>query len=173
MCTSSPKEDLPKGGEKWFIGNKEFTIGTLGQKYYDTNGDPDKLYMSMRGPEGECYIITMDAFVKKARREAPRIELFITPDQIMRAKPCEAGARFLYKHLGIKFENDPYLDGATLAASGKRSLVLSVQELYMAYYLGNAPDTWLVFLAKVLKLIPEQSCGPDRTTLKRLLGIKS
>lgn len=174
---TNKKEEFPaKGGEKWYIDGKEFTIGTSGHKYFESNGDPDKLYATMRDENGVLYIITEDAFLKKAVREPKLVDKHISPDKLMRADPCIGGVRALCQVLGIKDYGDTFYSMVkALTKSGELNVQRSVNEFYGAYWrkFGEAPgDSYLLFVAKALNLVPKDSKGPDRATLCRMLGIK-
>ncbi len=176
MCVSNPKEEFPaKGGEKWFIRNKEFTVGTTHQKYFETNGDSSTLYLSMRDADGKCFVITHKAFMEKASRETPIKEVFITPRQILAGLPCEEGIVALGAVLGVSsLENSAWKVVYFLENRGLMDKTFKVSELYAKRVTRQfmVPDSWLNFLAKLLNLIPAMKTGPDRETLKRLLGIK-
>jgi hypothetical protein len=181
MCvTNTPgacKDLFPaKAGEQWFIKGIPYVVGIHNQQYIYGNGnDSEARYVSLTAQDGTPCIITHRKFLELAKREEPSVERFITPDQIMLNKPCEEGAKALFRFLRVAYTGSPYIQGANLAASGKRSLAINIKDLYKAHYdlgYGQMQDSWLLFLAKALNLIPDRSMGVDRATLLRLLGVK-
>ncbi len=181
MCGTNIAGPIPfpaKGGEKWFIRGREFTVGTTHQKYFETNGNSETLYLSMRGDDGTCYVITHKAFLDKAKREEPIVERYITPAQILDSNPCNAGVLKLGFTLGVaKYGAGTHCWQVVRAIenNGHMNRKYKVSELYDWFKMstGAEPEnSYLLFLAKALNLVPRDSNGPDRGTLKRLLGIK-
>lgn len=173
--------DFPaKGGEKWFIRGEEFTVGTTHQKYFETNGDPDTLYLSMRNSTGKGFVITHKAFLDKAKREEPIIERYITPNKFLSSKPCDQGiwafgvATGYFSAKGMP--ENPMFELTKAVAIGK---VLNnswkISDLYHNFMVKThepISTDWLLWMAKLLDLVPKTSSGPDRGTLLRLLGIR-
>jgi hypothetical protein len=180
MCVSISKEFPAKRGETWFIKGVAYTVGITNMKYIDTNGDPDTLYVFLRpvgGTSDEGWVITRKAFLDKAKREEPIKDVFITPRQILDAEPCADGVQALGAVLGVSIWSDPpWLAANRIADKSMMDNAVKVSDLYTWYKngIGRIPDiSYLKFLAVVLGLIPRQIVqGPDRETLKRLLGIK-
>jgi len=184
MCTNLPSafpgkpefQALP--GETWFIKNQPMKIISVAASYIDTSGDPSTKYVVLKDGMGEHHLITRRAFMDKAKREEPLVERFISPYQIMYAGACSEGAHVLFELIGLKFENDTFLDGLTLGASGKMHNSFKVSDLYHRHcreILSSRAKTrtsWLLFIAKALDLVPQSSNMSDRPTLMRLLGIK-
>lgn len=172
----SHKGIIVDSGTVWYMDGRKIIIDQPVLHYHNTNGDVNTKYLSFQFQDDKSWnICTHKMFAGSAKTEEPLVERFITPDQIMRKSPCMEGASTLYKYLGIPYSEDPYLNGANLAASGKRSLAMNMQSLadgHLAMGRGRMPDNWLLFLANALNLVPNMRKGPDRATILRLLGIK-
>jgi hypothetical protein len=161
------------------IGGVEYVVINTDMRYMSTNGDPSKLYCSIRNERnGERWVVTRDKLLQLVDKPTPVYTL--TPDQILEAGPCDEGLKFLVCML--KGDKDSYrgLSSYQMLREIVRSETFrrsgTIQQLFNCYldFHGGAtpPKDWLLFAAKVLKLVPEQSTGPDYDTLKRLLGIK-
>lgn len=171
-----------KMGEVWYLKGKPYVVIATNFKYMDTNGDPDTLYVALRAedhadgnPDSERWIITRKAFTEKASKEPPVFkEVYVTPDQILRSDPCKDGIGALGFALG--FPNfSIYELVRALTKGGFLDKPYNVSELYSVYkfWAKREPNTeWLLYLAKLLNVLPSQSNMNDRATLKRLLGIK-
>lgn len=180
MCNvkeKAEKQEFPaKGGEHWYYKGEQFTIGTTDHHYFETSGNPDALYVSMRDSAGKSWVITQKAFIDKFKREEPIVDRYIIPNQILKRKPCSEGVMALGNVLVGKREYSSAWEAALgIQKSGNMNNAFKVSELYAWYkscYGREPANEYLLFLAKALNLVPESSNGPDRATLKRLLGIK-
>lgn len=177
-------EDRFKIGDPVVIGGDEYKITAMGMKYLNSNGDPDRLYASLyRGKDHTLFIMTHGAIMRDGRK--PMVDRIVTPAQIINAGACIEGLgalavlacggnREAFK--GLTKEQAVYKLTVQLVACNMASLGYKVSDLYAGYTTnyGQEPDTsWLLFLAKMLHLVPEQSSGPGRAALKNLLGIPS
>lgn len=163
---------------RWWIQGKEYEVRGLGRKYLFSNGNPDTLYLAINDVKsGDGYIMTHSRFAQEAEPHAPRIERFVTPGQLLAAGPCEDGVlalgRFLFDKNYSGCESPVYEVTRTVIAQGKLSQAYRLQSMYDFMGQKRIPDSWLLFVAKVLNLVPKHAIqGPDRATLLRLLGIK-
>lgn len=179
MCNSNPSMSRfpAKTGDTWLLKGAPMKVCTTEASYFETNGDPSVQYVVLQDKEGGHHLITRKAFLDKAKREEPIVELFITPRQILDAKPCEGGIQALASCIGMATEGASVVTALrSLYENDRIDSAYKVSELhtwYMAVYGAYPDDRYLLFLAKALKLVPESSSGPDRATLKRLLGIKA
>ena len=168
-------------GQKWYLQNVGYDIRYLGQAYLFTNGDPDARYVSLiRDGDFVGFIITYKAFIREAKSKPDRVVHFISIGRIMEAGPCSSGLWDLVAMFGA--DASPGSDVALsyrittrLTHNGDISRKFTVQELYdrfVATRKYQPSAAMLLFIAKILKLVPDGSNGPGRATLLRLLGIE-
>lgn len=178
MCkvTNAKPEFAAQGGETWYLNGEPYTIGTSGCSYFETNGNPETLYLNIRDKNGKCYIITHKAFMEKATKNNPIKDVFVTPRDILNMQPCDSGVVDLAVALdccnyGVK----PWEAALKIQDSGRMDCAYTVNELYRWYMEKNGglvPNSYLLFLARKLNMIPKVGNGPNIDTVKRLLGIK-
>lgn len=180
MCvTTGLKRFTYSPGDNLFIKGTEYVVLNTDMRYMDTNGDPNKLYCSLHGKEDSSrWIVTHDKLLELVAK--PMRIYSLTPDQILEVGPCDDGLRFLVDFLrgiGSSRGLSRYQMLREIVRSNKLNNTFSLQALYSGYldiYSGVAPPTsWLMWVAKMLKVIPQQSNETKNyDTLKRLLGIK-
>jgi len=169
-------------GQRWYLRGEWYAVCYLDQAYLFTNGDPEARYLSLaRDRDWSRFIITHKAFIREAKSKPDPVVHYITIGQIMEAGPCSSGLWDLVEMFGT--DTSPELSDIALAYritthlthNGDISRKFTVQELYdrfVARHKYRPVAARLLFIAKVLKLVPATSEGPGRATLLRLLGIE-
>lgn len=173
MMAEAAKAKSPITGEIWYIYGKPYVVSATNQKYFETNGDPEKLYLSVLSTDCTQYIITHDAFEKKAKSKPELPVVYITPDEILAANPCDEGIFALAQALSGIPHATKYAALKYLLQSIRIYRKYTVNELCKLLPLGTVvPTSWLQFIAHTKGLIPSKTSCQDLRTLKRLLGIE-
>lgn len=172
LSETFPTDFSPKIEDIWYINGRKIVIDQPLLRYFNKEQDVATKYLSFQFEDGEHCIITHSLFKSSATREEPRVERFVTPRQILNAKPCEDGVIALGKILELKSVDKAWEALDLLYKGQKMNCSYKVSELYNWWgEIGSVPTSWLLFMAQLLNLVPKDSRGPDRETLKRLLGI--
>lgn len=187
MCNGAPeKKDgvVPfshKGvivdtGTVWYMDGRKIVIDQPVLHYHNTNGDVYTKYLSFQFQDDKSWNICTHRMFSSAKLEDPIKDVFITPRQILDAKPCENGIKALGVTIGVITINDMAWEASMkISVNGHMDRAYKVSVLYDWYERtckSVPPVSYLLFLAKLLKLVPDRSMGVDEATLKRLLGIR-
>lgn len=184
-CVLAVKCSKVTEGSTWYIEDREIVVEHVLLQYYN-NGNGETPYLSFQWKDTKKWaIITHTAFKSSAKLETKPVERHVTPRELMLGGVCSEGAYKLGVMLaGMAPGSEQIMTSASAVAritqrlvfSGKWKTPMSVQHLWdkhLKMYGGDEPsNTELLYVAKVLNLVPKESAGPDRYTLLRLLGIK-
>lgn len=168
----------PTVGSKWVYMDEVLTVKQIGLKYWRSSGDPTLEYAVVESKlHGDTKLVTHKALMRDCKPwvEPPK-DVYVKLASILAANPCDTGV----VALGAIVANGEKHGKAWQAALalGQQNMdrefrVSSLFEAFMAMY-GHEPETsWLLFLCNVSHMLPKgMTQGPDRATMKRLLGIQ-
>lgn len=165
-------EGLPKKGETFYMGSVPYTMMKPLVTYMHNINDTAYSVIAKNGNLDDWCIITHKRLLGGLDKLVVR---YVTLQQLLEANPCRDGLDFVAHILGGA-KGLSAIELAVQIGKVNKCAPFSTQNLYeyadVFTYGHGVPTNWLNFVAKVLKLIPEESNMNNRAALKRLLGIK-